>query len=318
LGNFFFGWSSGDHLNLYAWQADDDAGLQVRINGNPYQPWEPEQFFGTDFALEPGLNTIEILVSAGGGQTKTYTITVTRPCPLISVQVDGAAVTDGSAVPVGFGTATYGKPTARAFTVTNAGTSPLNLGAIHLTGAHAADFAAGPLQTQVLDPGESTTLTVTFRPQGGGARTASVHIGSNSLGDLASFDILVSGSALGYGSDTDGDGMNDAAEFEMAALGFNWQDSQPDLVSTYYSAANGAGLYTTSQIQALQINTPVLARDPLSGGFTLTLGLARSKDLNQFSPFPVSTPQVSVNANGELEIRFVTQDDAAFFRVEAK
>jgi uncharacterized delta-60 repeat protein len=309
---------SGDHLNLYAWLADDDASLQVRINGNPYQPWEPEQFFGTDFALEPGLNTIEILVSAGGNQTKTYTITVTRPFPLISVQVDGAAVMDGSGVPVGFGTATYGKPSVRSFTVTNAGTSPLNLGPIHLTGTHAADFAAGSLPVQVLDPGGSTTLTVTFRPLGGGARTASVHIGSNSLGDLALFDILVSASALGYGIDTDGDGMNDAAEFEMAALGFNWQDHQADLVSTYYSAANGAGLYTTSQLQALQIDTPVLVRDPLNGGFTLTLGIARSTDLNEFSPFPINTPQVSVNANGELQVRFTTYDDAAFFRIEAK
>ncbi|MEO7317904.1 MAG: hypothetical protein ABIZ56_02830 [Chthoniobacteraceae bacterium] len=45
--------------------------------------------------------------------------------------------------------------------------------------------------------------------------------------------------------------MNDASEFNMAALGFDWQVSQPAVMSNYYANAKGAGLYTTNQVQGL-------------------------------------------------------------------
>jgi len=74
---------------------------------------------------------------------------------------------------------------------------------------------------------------------------------------------------LGTNQDTDGDGMNDASEFNMAALGYNWQVNQSALVNTLLTNAAGAGLYTTSQVQALKIRTPQIQRNPATGQFSL-------------------------------------------------
>jgi len=67
-------------------------------------------------------------------------------------------------------------------------------------------------------PGGSTTFSVTFTPATGGARPAALHIASNSA-DESPFDIALAGTGLVSTQDTDGDGMNDAAEFRLAALG---------------------------------------------------------------------------------------------------
>ena len=123
---------------------------------------------------------------------------------------------------------------------------------------------------------------------------------------------------LTFTQDTDGDGLNDAAEFQMAALGFDWQVSQPSLVNTLSANANGAGLYTLSQLQALNVGTPLLTRDSASGQFTLTIGVKKSSDLINYSPFLLTPPQTTINAQGELEFQFSVPDNAAFFRLEVR
>ena len=94
--------------------------------------------------------------------------------------------------------------------------------------------------------------------------------------------------------------------------------SQPELVNAYFAAANSAGLYTANQLQALNVGTPLLAKDPLSGLFKLTIGVRKSTNLLDFSPFPMTTPQTTINGSGELEFQFSTPDNAAFFRLESK
>lgn len=51
------------------------------------------------------------------------------------------------------------------------------------------------------------------------------------------------------GSDSDNDGLSDAAEIAMASLGFDYQEAQPNLVATLYENANIARLFTLSQYQ---------------------------------------------------------------------
>jgi|GEM_PF-3580857 len=75
--------------------------------------------------------------------------------------------------------------------------------------------------------------------------------------------ITFGGQALSSLDDTDGDGLNDASEFQMAALGFDWQVNQRALVNTLTSNLNGAGYFTPAQVQALHIGTPLLQRDAL-------------------------------------------------------
>jgi hypothetical protein len=113
--------------------------------------------------------------------------------------------------------------------------------------------------------------------------------------------------------------MNDASEFQMAALGFDWQVKQSAMVSLYYANANGAGLYTPAQVQALNVNVPLIQRNPTTGIFTLTIGVQKSTDLITFNPFPMTAPGTTViNGAGKLEFQFTVPDNAAFFRLQAQ
>jgi hypothetical protein len=116
--------------------------------------------------------------------------------------------------------------------------------------------------------------------------------------------------------DSDLDGMNDLSELRMAALGFDRQISQPTLVSTYFENANGAGLFTEAQLGALSIGTPLIGKDA-SGQFKLTIGVEKSSNLSTFAPFPMTTPDTSINGAGELEFLFTSPDDTALFRLDS-
>ena len=101
-------------------------------------------------------------------------------------------------------------------------------------------------------------------------------------------------------------------------LGFNWQVSQPDLVNAFTANANSAGLYLTNQIPALNVGGPLIRKNPTNGLFTLTIGVQKSTNLVNFHPFPMTAPQTTLNAQGELEFQFGVPDNAAFFRLESK
>ena len=152
---------------------------------------------------------------------------------------------------------------------------------------------------------------------------ALVTVFANGIPSSTSFPV---GQVLSFTRDTDGDGLNDASEAQLAALGFDWQVSQPALVNTLFSNLDGAlpnlnaaGFYTESQVQALHIDTPLLTRDAGTGDFTLRLRLQKTTVLGQpFTLFPFVPEQTTINALGELEVTFSTGDDAAFFRLEAQ
>jgi hypothetical protein len=194
----------------------------------------------------------------------------------------------------------------------------LNLG-LTKTGSHAADFLLGSLATTTLAPGESTTFTVTFAPGAGasGARTASLQVASNDV-DENPFDIALSGTAYSTTLDADSDGMNDWGEVKLSALGFDWQTPNTALVSTYYENAAAAGLFTTTQVQDLNVGIPLMQRNHATGEFTLTIGVHKSTNLSTWTPLPMTGPQVLINGQGKLEFRFSSPDNAAFFRLKSQ
>ena len=163
----------------------------------------------------------------------------------------------------------------------------------------------------------STTFTVTFTPVAGGSRTTTLRILNND-GDEGTFDIALTGTGLSFTNDTDGDGLNDASEFNMAPLGFDWEVSQPSLVAALPGLLNPAGFYTTAQVQALNLPTPLIQRNP-AGDFTLTIGVEKSTTLlpGSFNPFPMNTPgfTTTISGAGKLEFQFTAPDNAAFFRL---
>ncbi len=120
--------------------------------------------------------------------------------------------------------------------------------------------------------------------------------------------------------DTDGDGLNDAAELVSSAQGFDWQVAQPALVNSFRS---GLGLYTPAQVQALKVGTPLIQRHPTTGVFTLTIGVEKSTTLTplSFTPFSMLTAPgaaTTLNGAGKLEFQFTAPDNAAFFRLQSQ
>ena len=220
--------------------------------------------------------------------------------------IDGSASIAFSSLP--------GSP-AQLFTIRNTGIADLTGLAVSIDGVDAASFTVDTTaMLTTVPPGGSTTFTVTDTASG--LLAAALHIASNDL-DENPFDIALIGRVFSATTDTDGDGLNDLAEFQYAALGFNWQVSQPALVATLITGANAAGLFTPSQVQALNVPAPLLVKDAATGQLKLTIGVQKSTDLSTFSPFPMTAPQTTINA-GKLEFLFTVPDNAAFFRLQAQ
>ncbi|MCB1278053.1 choice-of-anchor D domain-containing protein [Prosthecobacter sp.] len=257
----------------------------------------------------------------------------------------GTALANGSAS-IDFGGVRIGAAgPLKTFTLRNTGWYSLTVGTITVDGTNAADFVLNSTGTAAtLAPGDSTTLDITFSPAGtSSARTSALHIGNGTALENT-FDIALTGLALSATLDTDNDGLNDWGEYSLSALGFDWQTSQTSLVAALNSGANAAGLYnqtqydgnytagqnnvvgnpnpfglyTPSQVQALNIGTPLIQRNASTGVFTLTIGVEKSTDLTNFDPFPMTTPQTTVNGNGQLEFQFTVPDNAAFFRLQSQ
>jgi hypothetical protein len=81
---------------------------------------------------------------------------------------------------------------------------------------------------------------------------------------------------------------------------------------------NNYGLYNLSQVQALNVGTPLLAKDSATGKFKLTVKAKKSTDLVNFSDMPFSAEDAVINSNGEMEFQFTSPDNAAFFRIESR
>ena len=67
------------------------------------------------------------------------------------------------------------------------------------------------------------------------------------------------------------------------------------------NAPNTYGLYNLSQVQALNVGTPLLAKDSATGKFKLTVKAKKSTDLVNYSDMPFSAEDAVINSNGEME-----------------
>lgn len=202
-----------------------------------------------------------------------------------------------------------------AITVKNTGTAPLrNLAISKSDSAEALTLLSSLPAT--LHPGASAMLTLRLFLSSGGPHTATVRISSNDL-DENPFDLTIRGRGLSADDDTDGDGLNDAAESLMTALGFDWQVPQPTLVQALRNSAPTAGLFSASQVHALHPGATLISRNPSTGRFILKMDWRKSTDLIQFSDFPAPAGSTAtINPEGDIEFEFTSPDNAAFFRIE--
>lgn len=217
-----------------------------------------------------------------------------------------------------FGPVIIGSTTGFQSGVFNLGPEALILSGdpkIALTGS--SDFSVVTQPTSpVAAGGGNSSFEVRFAPTSEGMKTATLSIASNNSGENP-FLIHLNGTGWFIDTDTDGDGLNDMAEYSMAALGFDWQVNQASLVNTYFANASGAGLYTPAQIQALHPGTPLIARDPASGRVKLTTRWQRATDLTDFADFAAPAGSAaSISPAGDVQFELPSPEDKAFFRID--
>lgn len=229
-----------------------------------------------------------------------------------------------------FGGVGINSNTSLTFTLKNTGTGNLydptngsNSFSITLDGANASDFSVTAAPTAPVFGGASTTFTVSFAPNVAGAKAAALHLSSVDPTQNP-YDITLTGQGLSFTTDTDGDGLNDGTEFQLASLGFDPAVTLTALVNTLFNNIGGAptnlnavGFFTTAQVQALNVGAPLIQKNAGTGDFTLTMGVEKSTNLSTFFPFSMSALQTTINGAGKLEFLTVP-DNAAFFRIESR
>jgi hypothetical protein len=229
--------------------------------------------------------------------------------------LSGASVTDGGTNVLGF--VAVGFPLDFTFAVTNRGAGDLTGLDIMLDGPQASEYMVVSAPASPLVQNAGTAFSVRFSAATPGVRTATLHIASNDP-DNNPFDINLTATYLSFQADTDSDGLSDASELQMAALGYNWQVSQLSLVSNLFENAGRAGLFTPAQVQEQNAGMHLLSRDPATGEGLLSIGVQKSTDLLNFDPLPATAPQLGVNGQGQIEFRFPATNSAAFFRLQSR
>ncbi len=256
--------------------------------------------------------------SNGNAALDTFRVNVAAVAADIAVeQPAGASIASGGTKNIA---TVLGTPADFVFTIKNPGTAILSGLAITKDGTNATDFTVTASPAASVNPGGSTTFILRFAPATAGSKTAALHIATNVTGKNP-FNINLAGRALTFSTDGDGDGLNDASEFLMSSLGFDWQVSQPALVTAYNTNANGAGFYTAAQIQSLNVGTPLIQRNAGTGLFKLTVGVRKTTSLAlPYTDFPMNAAGTStvINAQGKLEFQFSVPDNAEFFRLESQ
>lgn len=175
-------------------------------------------------------------------------LTVAVLAPIMTIEQPAGIVLSNDAPANSFGNVPTGVISSeRVFTIRNAGNAALSSLQIFKTGTHTNDFQVTGPQTTSIAGADSVTFSVCFAPSSGGSRNAQITITSNDT-NRSPFVVNLSGFGISETLDTDADGLNDAAEFGMTALGFDFQTPQAALVANLMSNANTAGLYTSNNV----------------------------------------------------------------------
>lgn len=304
-------WSQQSYLKASNPESNDYFGESVCVSGSTVVAGA----YGEDSG-SGGVNGNQSDNSkTDAGAAYVFDLNTVIGAPEIVIEQSALGIPNGASK--SFGNVPPGGVSDLTFSLLNTGDGELTLTGIpKVVVTDSADFTVTNQPASPVPPGGSTTFTVRFAPTAAGIKTASLSIPSDDT-DESPFIIHLTGTSFSYSTDTDGDGMSDASEYNLAALGFDWSVAQPDLVNTYFENASGAGLFTTSQVQAMNSGTPLIAKDPATGNFKLTLDWKKSTDLSSFSDFPAPAgSSVTITPEGDVEFEFTAPDDAAFFRIE--
>ena len=291
----------GARLEAAGQQEDDFFGYRVAIDGTRVIVGAPgynadTEDRGVAYLFDPDPPSAEIQLEEPAGN------------PLFT---EGANLSFGN-LPVG------GTGDERVLVIRNVGTDVLEVSGVAVSGGETGAFSVFhpglPIQLAV---DEASAVQLSFSPSIKGALSTTLQVASNA-GSMSLFEVTLSGQALSSEDDSDGDGINDVAELEMEAMGFDWQVNDEELVGILESGANVLELYSGAQLQAANPSMVLLPAQSGSGEFFLTVGVGKSVDLMNFELLPMSAASITINAAGGLDFAFTPSDAAAFFRLEPR
>jgi hypothetical protein len=254
---------------IFVINANGTGLTQIATNSASTPPFNPGGFFPTmrgdvtpawspdggwiAFASDRTGNFEVHIVRPDGSSLSQVTYTTNqelslgwRPLPGLTLETAGYPVLTSQATNVFPATRSGSAAAARVYTLRNSGSTILSNIVVTSSGAGSPHFLLTAPATQSLAPGQTTTFSAVFSPSSPGEKTVQLSIASSAT-HQSPFLVNISGLGLGENADTDGDGLNDAAEFSMSGLGFDWQSNQPALVTALYGNANSAQLFTLSQ-----------------------------------------------------------------------
>ncbi len=185
-------------------------------------------------------------------------------------------------------TAILQEPTFFDIKVRNNGFAPLTLSAGQLPGI------------TILPPGEipgltDATLQVRLDATGAGQFSGQVAVNSNDP-DRPLLTLDLNGHVVSPANDTDGDGMNDAAEVALGALGFLWNSHQPALVTTFYENVGLAGFHGEREIMDVQWKSGTPLMEALGNTVWMPLDLKSSGGFSAPLLLPGNIHQTSDHA----------------------
>ena len=210
--------------------------------------------------------------------------------------------------------------TSRSYTwrLSNMGSLGLDLQTISLGGADADQFSilypsisANPDLAQ----GAGMDVTLTFNPAGSSGLRQAILIVTSNDSDTPVYSANLQAQALSQSTDTDGDGMNDWAEYLLRGNGFDWAANQTNKVNDFYDFVSAAGLYTEDQVGGVLGSLGIHAE---AGTVKLIIGLEESGDLQNFTPHNANPAAVSVNGNGDIEYNLGVPAGKKFYRATFK
>jgi dipeptidyl aminopeptidase/acylaminoacyl peptidase len=222
------------------------------IRGDVTPAWSPDGEW-IAFASDRTGNFEVNIVRPDGSSLSQVTYTTSnelslgwRPLPGLTVETPGYPVMANNGANVLPATRSGSASPAQVYTLRNSGSTVISNIVVTKSGAGSSHFLLTAPATNSLTPGQTMAFSVVFSPSSAGEKNAVLSIASSDT-NSSPFIVNISGLGLGENADSDNDGLNDAAEFSLSSLGFDWQLNQPALVSTLTSNANLAHLFTQSQ-----------------------------------------------------------------------
>ena len=301
----------------------DCTGLTSVTIGSGVTSIESQAFQGCT-----GLTSVTI----GSGATSIGT-SAFLTCPnLLSIYIKGNAPALGTTVFTSNSKSNvYYRSGTTGWTSTYGGLSTVALGLPTITGqpssviANAGENAAFSVIAKTTFP---LTLSYQWQRNGliiPGATAESLYLSSIQSANVGTYTVIISNDIGSVSSAvtltlTQGN-LYTQAQFDsglQAGLNAGMAVGMATGRAQVTDSPNSYGLYSLSQVQALHVGTPLLAKDSATGKFKLTIGVEKSTNLVNFSPMAIPVGAATINPQGKMEFEFTASDNAAFFRIESR